>query len=375
MLLINNRYMMYAFCASMSVFLVTPQETTRLYGTSLTPFIFSILLAYMYVKQQFSINLYIFFIVLLFFVNLMVNQQLHDTINTGILFLLYYNLYLFISKSSQNDIRALLVTLTIIGVANFFSTTSEVYTGENIFGISSSSTSNSNRYYFEHTRARASFGGPITFGVFQLLCLYSAIKLNSRLSKIAIVLIFISVLYTQSYTALLFAVIYLCRNKLFVLLSATIGFGLFFHDKFSVGSIFIRINNIEEAIAGIMSMDIVNLLFGYGLGTARYLNLQHLVAHKLPDYNDFTFYLLTIYEFGIVGLLSFISGIIYFIYKHCYTKDHVILVLLILICILTFDYFTYFWIFAILLGLVKNESVYLKTHNYYKKLNDSINVL
>lgn len=360
---------MYAFCASLSVFLLTPQYSTRLFGISYAPFIFLFLLINLIITKRFYINNFCLFITLLLSINLLINKTLYDTFSTGILSILFYSLYLFISKSKRSELRILLITLTTIGVINFFITAYEVSTNINIFGSSLEEGKRAgfgNRFFFEHIRARGPFGGTITFGIFQFLCLYSAIKLDTNASRISTVLIFISIFFTQSYTALLPAIIYVFRNHLFALFYSSFFLMPFFYDKFSLGSIEIRINNMIEAINAIFSMDLINLLFGYGFGTQRYQNLEKLIPYNLPDYNDFSFYLLMIFEIGITGLLSFGFGIIYFMRKYCYSKNQILVVLLILLTMMTFDYFSYFWIFVILLGFLKNDSIYNKSRNNIK---------
>ena len=115
-------------------------------------------------------------------------------------------------------------------------------------------------------------------------------------------------------------------------------------------------------------MDIINLLFGFGLGLSRYSNLESTIMIDLPAYDDFSYYLLLLYEVGLIGLVSFIYGFVCFTKKYCITRNQIILLIMILASLVTFDYFSYFWIYAIILGVVKNESMYIRSIIHNKKI-------
>lgn len=246
-----------------------------------------------------------------------------------------------------------------MGTINFFITSYEVILGENIFGMSSNNA-HGERYFFLATRARMSFGDTITFGVFQFLCLYSATKLKTYLKYFIMFLITISILFTQSYTSLLLAIVYLFRRNLNYLGLLVIFSVMFFVNNMSVGSIPIRINNFIEAIKGIASWDIGKIFFGYGLGLNRYKGLSGVLDYELPDYNDFTYYLMTFHEMGFIGLSGFLIVFVSFIVKYVTSWDQLVLLLLMATSLLTFEYFAYFWIFAIFFGFVRNESTHLR---------------
>jgi hypothetical protein len=345
---------MIVFCLGLLLQIYTPQWTTRFLGISLIPYILLFIFIYLVFYGKFSMSKGFIFLSLLIIINLLVNWELHASLMTGARYLLYYSLYLFISKASEKNIRILYILLATIGTINFFITSYEVIQGENIFGMSSNNAHGA-RYFFSATRARMSFGDTIAFGVFQFLCLYSATKLKTYLKYFVMFLITISILYTQSYTSLLSAIVYLFRRHLHYLGLLVILSVMFFSNNFSVGSIPVRINNFIEALKGIASWDIDKLLFGHGLGLSRYTGLTGAIDYELPDYNDFTYYLMIVHEMGIIGLVGFLFVFVCFILKYTTSWDQLVLLLLIATSILSFEYFAYFWIFAILFGFVRNE--------------------